>query len=218
MAPCCVSPLTKFHLSSLSNTEPGINTDTAAWISDVLVSLPSSWEETVARLRLPLGEGLAPHSRIPVALSFNLHLPTQILPLPPSYLCRCLHNCLPTFPELAISELPLLSDQEQRGLSHTPWVQILALSPVSWTALGKWLTLALTLSLTPTLTLTLIRTLTPTLTLTLILTLTLMSQDSCSHEIFIRHPGGGIVVLEKTLESPLDSKEIKPVHPKGNQP
>ena len=27
-----------------------------------------------------------------------------------------------------------------------------------------------------------------------------------------------IVVLEKTLESPLDSKEIKPVHPKGNKP
>ena len=26
------------------------------------------------------------------------------------------------------------------------------------------------------------------------------------------------VVLEKTLESPLDSKEIKSVHPKGNQP
>jgi len=26
------------------------------------------------------------------------------------------------------------------------------------------------------------------------------------------------VVLEKTLESPLDYKEIKPVHPKGNQP
>jgi len=25
-------------------------------------------------------------------------------------------------------------------------------------------------------------------------------------------------VLEKTLESPLDSKEIKPVSPKGNQP
>ena len=25
------------------------------------------------------------------------------------------------------------------------------------------------------------------------------------------------VVLEKTVESPLDSKEIKPVHPKGNQ-
>ena len=26
------------------------------------------------------------------------------------------------------------------------------------------------------------------------------------------------VELEKTLESPLDCKEIKPVHPKGNQP
>ena len=26
-----------------------------------------------------------------------------------------------------------------------------------------------------------------------------------------------VVVLEKTLESPLDSKEIQPVHPKGNQ-
>ena len=26
------------------------------------------------------------------------------------------------------------------------------------------------------------------------------------------------VVLEKTLESPLDSKDIKPVHPKGNNP
>ena len=26
------------------------------------------------------------------------------------------------------------------------------------------------------------------------------------------------VVLEKPLESPLDGKEIKPVHPKGNQP
>ena len=25
------------------------------------------------------------------------------------------------------------------------------------------------------------------------------------------------MLLEKTLESPLDSKEIKPVHPKGNQ-
>ena len=27
-----------------------------------------------------------------------------------------------------------------------------------------------------------------------------------------------MVVLEKTLESPLDCKEIKPVNPKGNQP
>ena len=26
------------------------------------------------------------------------------------------------------------------------------------------------------------------------------------------------MVLEKTLESPLDCKEIKPVHPKGNEP
>ena len=25
-------------------------------------------------------------------------------------------------------------------------------------------------------------------------------------------------MLEKTLESPVDCKEIKPVHPKGNQP
>ena len=28
---------------------------------------------------------------------------------------------------------------------------------------------------------------------------------------------GGIVVLEKTLESPLDCKEINPINPKGNQ-
>ena len=27
----------------------------------------------------------------------------------------------------------------------------------------------------------------------------------------------GTVVLEKTLESPLDCKEIQPVHPKGDQ-
>ena len=30
--------------------------------------------------------------------------------------------------------------------------------------------------------------------------------------------GAQTVVLEKTLEGPLDCKEIKPVHPKGNQP
>ena len=30
--------------------------------------------------------------------------------------------------------------------------------------------------------------------------------------------GAGELVLEKTLESPLDSKEIKPINPKGNQP
>ena len=29
--------------------------------------------------------------------------------------------------------------------------------------------------------------------------------------------GAGELVLEKTLESPLDSKEIKPINPKGNQ-
>ena len=27
-----------------------------------------------------------------------------------------------------------------------------------------------------------------------------------------------MVVVEKTLENPLDSKEIQPVNPKGNQP
>jgi len=32
-----------------------------------------------------------------------------------------------------------------------------------------------------------------------------------------RMPNTTIVVLEKTLESPLDCKEIQPVHPKGNQ-
>ena len=30
--------------------------------------------------------------------------------------------------------------------------------------------------------------------------------------------GAGELMLEKTLESPLDSKEIKPINPKGNQP
>ena len=29
--------------------------------------------------------------------------------------------------------------------------------------------------------------------------------------------GAGELVLEKTLESPMDSKEIKPINPKGNQ-
>ena len=29
--------------------------------------------------------------------------------------------------------------------------------------------------------------------------------------------GGVMKMLEKTLESPLDCKEIQPVHPKGNQ-
>ena len=33
----------------------------------------------------------------------------------------------------------------------------------------------------------------------------------------LKNWGFWTVVLEKTLESPLDSKEIQPVHPKGNQ-
>ena len=39
------------------------------------------------------------------------------------------------------------------------------------------------------------------------------THNSNSDNRFFRN-----VVLEKTLESPLDSKEIKPVNPKGNQP
>ena len=35
---------------------------------------------------------------------------------------------------------------------------------------------------------------------------------------FLSKPVFQIVVLEKTLESPLDRKKIKPVNPKGNQP
>ena len=33
-----------------------------------------------------------------------------------------------------------------------------------------------------------------------------------------KNPCSRIAVLEKTLESPLDNKEIKPINPKGNQP
>ena len=33
----------------------------------------------------------------------------------------------------------------------------------------------------------------------------------------VEHQRIDAVVLEKTLENPLDSKEIQPVHPKGNQ-
>ena len=39
-------------------------------------------------------------------------------------------------------------------------------------------------------------------------------EDSSLYLDWVRHI---LVVLEKTLESPLDSKEIKPVNPKGNQ-
>ena len=34
----------------------------------------------------------------------------------------------------------------------------------------------------------------------------------------LKNQGFWIVLLEKTLKSPVDCKEIKPVHPKGNQP
>ena len=37
-------------------------------------------------------------------------------------------------------------------------------------------------------------------------------------DLFAKGDPECVLVLEKTLESPLDCKEIKPVHPKGNQP
>ena len=40
-----------------------------------------------------------------------------------------------------------------------------------------------------------------------------MKKDECQ-----RINAFQIMVLKKTLESPLDCKEIKPVNPKGNQP
>ena len=47
------------------------------------------------------------------------------------------------------------------------------------------------------------------------------SYDQCRQHIKKRRyhfaGKGPIVVFEKTLESPLDSKEIKPVNLKGNQ-
>ena len=33
-----------------------------------------------------------------------------------------------------------------------------------------------------------------------------------------RSPGGGTMVLEKTPENPLDSKEFKPINSKRNEP
>ena len=39
-------------------------------------------------------------------------------------------------------------------------------------------------------------------------------EDSSLYLDWVRHI---LVVLEKTLKSPLDSKKIKPVNPKGNQ-
>ena len=40
---------------------------------------------------------------------------------------------------------------------------------------------------------------------------------SSSHVCFSIHDFSNTVVFEKTLESPLDCKEIQPVHPKGDQ-
>ena len=37
-------------------------------------------------------------------------------------------------------------------------------------------------------------------------------------DLFAKGDPECVLVLEKTLESPLDCEEIKPVHPKGNQP
>ena len=43
------------------------------------------------------------------------------------------------------------------------------------------------------------------------------SKQSTLKEISPEYSLKGLV-LEKTLESPMDGKEIKPVHPKGKQP
>ena len=42
-------------------------------------------------------------------------------------------------------------------------------------------------------------------------------HNLCSIQSLLISLNNGPVVLEKTLESPLDCKEIQPVHPKGNQ-
>ena len=48
--------------------------------------------------------------------------------------------------------------------------------------------------------------------------LTYMQSTSCEALGWMKHKlESWTVVLEKTLESPLDFKEIQPVHPKGNQ-
>ena len=44
-----------------------------------------------------------------------------------------------------------------------------------------------------------------------------MSELDCEESWVPKNQCFWTVVLEKTLESPLDSKEIQPVHPKGNQ-
>ena len=52
--------------------------------------------------------------------------------------------------------------------------------------------------------------------------LKVLRKGSCKADWCLKYYGyyflkGKTVVLEKTLESPLDCKEIKPVHPKGDQ-
>ena len=44
-----------------------------------------------------------------------------------------------------------------------------------------------------------------------------MRELDCKESWVLKNWCFWTVVLEKTLESPLDSKEIQPVHPKGNQ-
>ena len=45
-----------------------------------------------------------------------------------------------------------------------------------------------------------------------------VAMNGCESWTIEKAEPGRTVVLEKTLESPLDSKEIKSVNPKGNQP
>ena len=43
------------------------------------------------------------------------------------------------------------------------------------------------------------------------------NKKTCNNKALFGYMYWGLVVPEKTLESPWDSKEIKPVDPKGNQ-
>ena len=45
-----------------------------------------------------------------------------------------------------------------------------------------------------------------------------VAQHGMAHSFIELHKAVIHVVLEKTLESPLDCKEIQPVHSKGDQP
>ena len=49
-------------------------------------------------------------------------------------------------------------------------------------------------------------------------TVGIMHRLACTHLIFSLNNKHLTVVLEKTLESPLDCKEIQPVHSEGDQP